>query len=291
MKKLWFASAAVVALSGSMFADTVSGVSGSAFGFGGATPTWINNATNPGPGAPFWNDASDDTGLGPGQSASHLMNIGYVLTDTGGMTGTASVLGSDTVTTQFVGTGGADPSAFSFVRNATAYNISLIFADSLENTGHSWLQGSAAVGSVFGFYTGGTFTPIYTVGQTTSRTGTQAFNPAAAGASYGFYDTVCYAVSGGLCTDYATYTTGNGTFGNDTGGAAWNHFALFQLASGAYVLGFTGQNGIFGENLGDFQDTVIELSLAAAPEPGTIGIMGLGLAALGFLGRRRFGKK
>jgi hypothetical protein len=295
MKRLLFVAAAVVVTTGSMFADTVScatcvGGTSSPFPttFGASTATFTG--TNPGAASPvFWNDPSDDTGIGPGQSASHKMNIGYVLTDTGGMTGAPSVIPGDSVSSDFVATGGADPSAFNFVRNATSYNVTLIFADSQENTGNSWLNGAAAIGSVFGYYVGNTFTPIYTVGPTTSPTGTEAFNPGASGTAYGFYDTTCYAVSAGLCTDYATYTTSGQTFGNDLNGAAWNHFALFQLASGSYVIGFTGQNGLFGENIGDFQDTVIELSIA--PEPGTIGIMGLGLAALGVLGRRRFARK
>jgi hypothetical protein len=63
------------------------------------------------------------------------------------------------------------------------------------------------------------------------------------------------------------------------------------LNSGNYVVGFTGQNGLFGEGHGDFQDVVIELSASTVPEPGTIAIMGLGLAGLGILGRRRFAKK
>lgn len=289
MNKVLLASVAAVALSGSLLADTVTGTGTfTAFpsGFASSTPTWISNFTNPGAGTPFWNNASDDTGIGPGEGSSHLMNVGYVMTNTGGMTGATPVLGSDTVSTDYIGAGGADPTAFNFVRNAVAYDITLLFADSSDNTGMSWLGGSAAVGSVLGYYVGGTFTPIYTVGQTTSATGTQAFNPGVAGTTYGFYDTVCYAVSAGLCTDYATYTTADGTFGNDMGGAAWNHFAVFQLASGNYVVGFTGANGLFGENLGDFQDTVIEL--VAIPEPGTVAIMGLGLAAIGLLGRRRF---
>lgn len=285
MKKLLLASAAVVVLSGSMFADTVTmtGGSATAFAFGGATPTWISYGTDPGAGAPFWNDASDDTGTG----GSHLMNIGYVLTDTGGLTGTPSVLGTDTVSTMYTGAGGADPTAFNFVRNAVSYNVTLLFADSGMNTG---ANPSGAVGSQIGYYVGSTMTALYNVGPTTSPTGSQTFNPGSAGTAYGFYDTVCYSASAGVCTSSETYMTSGVNTGPYTG-TAWNHFALFQLASGSYVIGFTGQNGLFGEHIGDFQDTVIELSLASVPEPGTIAIMGLGLAALGFLGRRRFARK
>jgi PEP-CTERM motif len=291
MKKLWIVSAAVVALSGSMFADTLTGTGTlTAFpaGFAGSTPVWISNGTPPlTTGAPFWNDASDDTGLGAGQGSSHLMNVGYVLTGTGGMTGVASVTGGDAVSTDYLGTAGADPTAFSFIRQATSYNISLIFAQSGLNTG---ANPAGAVGNQFGYYVGATSTMLYNVGQVPpGPTSTQAFNPSG---NYGFYDTVCYHVTAGVCDSFETYTTSNGNTGNaQVGLTTWNHFALFQLASGNYVIGFTGQNGMFGEGQGDFQDTLVELSLAAVPEPGTIAIMGFGLAGLGLLGRRRFLKK
>jgi len=297
MKNLLLVSAAVVAFSGSVLADTVTcstcvagGSSAFPTTFSASTIAWTNNTTPVlTPGTPFWNDPSDDPGTGLGQGATHMMNIGYVLTDSGGLTGTTSVLGSDTVTSDFVAAGGTDPAAFNFVRNATAYNVTLLFADGGENTGTNPVLG---LGSQFGYYSGSTFTALYNVGQTFSPTGTQAFNPSVAvGTAYGFYDTVCYTFSGGVCTSFETYTTASGAAGSSPGGAAWNHFALFQLASGAYVIGFTGQNGVFGENLGDFQDTVVEISLASVPEPGTVAIMGLGLAALGVLGRRRFARK
>jgi hypothetical protein len=298
VKKLWIASAAVVALSGSIFADTVSGTGTfTAFpaGFASSTPAWINNATPPlTTGAPFWNDASDDTGIGPGQGLSHLMNVGYVLTNTGGTTGTSSVIGSDTVSTDYLGTAGADPSAFSFIRGVTSYNVALLFADSGMNSGGnpvgagSPISPAGVVGSQFGYYVGSTFTMLYNVGQTTTPTATKVFNPTG---NYGFYDTVCYGVTNGVCTNFETYTSSNGNTGNYPL-ASWNHFALFQLASGNYVIGFTGQNGMYGENQGDFQDTLVELvNTTATPEPGTIAIIGLGLAGLGLLGRRRFLKK
>jgi hypothetical protein len=274
-----------------MFADTVTSATGSFSAFVAptvlTTPAWTGNGTAPtvppgNAGTPFWNDASDDSGTG----GSHLMNVGYVLTDTGGLTGTTAVLGSDTVSTDLIGTGGADPTAFNFVRNATAYNISMLFASSGLDTGNT-IPG--AVGTVFGYYllsAPGTLIPVYSnIATTTSPMLTKAFNPSG---NYGFYATVCYSTG---ATDCETYTTSAGNSGNNSGGAAWNHFALFQLASGNYVVGFTGQNGMFGEGLGDFQDVLIELSASAVPEPGTIAFLGLGLAGLGILGRRRFAKR
>jgi hypothetical protein len=100
-----------------------------------------------------------------------------------------------------------------------------------------------------------------------------------------------------------TYTTGAGNFStnaagnNYLGGLGWNHFALFTLASGDEVIGFEDSPWLPGtangsEGIGDFNDIIIALSPAiSAPEPGTLAIMGLGLAGLGVLSRRRFAKK
>jgi hypothetical protein len=284
MKKFLLASAGLIALSGSLLADTVSTTGTfSAFptGFSTGTPTWISNGTSPGAptgGTPFWNDASDDTGNG----GSHLMNIGYALTGTGGFT--SSILGSESLTgAQDLTNGGSDV-PFNMVRNATAYNITLLYADSLDNTGANASTG--VVGTTFGYVVGTTATALYNVGNVTSPTGTQSFNPSGVGGVYGFYATVCYNT--GNCETY--YTNGNAV-GTSGGGSAWNHFALFELADGNYVIGFTGQNMVAGEYHGDYQDVVIELSQVSIPEPGTVAIMGLGLAAIGVLGRRRYAKK
>ncbi len=277
MKNVWIAAATLFALSGSLPGDTILSYTGTFSSFPhimGFTPSWIDAATPPtATGTPFWNNPSDDSGVG----GSHMMNIGYILTGTGGVAGLPPVLGTETVASDFTAAGGADPSAFTFLRDRTDYDITLLFADSSLNTGNT------AVGTVFGSYFGNTFTPIYNVGFATSPTGTRHFDPVTAGTSYGFYATVCYSL--GVCE---TYTTGNGNWGNSGGGAGWNHFALFQTTNGNYAIGFTGQNGVFGEGLGDFNDVVVELQ--AVPEPGAIALMGCGLAGLGLIGRRRRSK-
>ncbi len=268
---MWLA----LALSGSLFASTVYSDTGtfSPFpsNFSSSTPTWIDGSTPPATtGMPFWNNPSDDTGAG----GSHLMNIGYVLTDTGGLAGTPSVLGEETVAEDFTTADGGDPERFSFLSDETGYNISLLFADSSLDTG------SAATGTVFGYYVGSAFTPLWDVSPTGSPTGTEPFDPTTLGNDYGFYATVCYSPG-----DCETYTTGEGNSGDSNGGRAWNHFALFELDDGNYVIGFTGQNGFYGEGLGDFNDVVIELQ--AVPEPGTIAIAASGLAGMYFVRSRR----
>jgi hypothetical protein len=209
-----------------------------------------------------------------------MMSVGYLLTDTGGFVGTPSVLGSDTVSSDYVTSSGADPSSFSFVSTATAYNISLLFADSSLDTGNP------AQGTVFGYYVGSTYTPLYTPTDTSSPTTSVPFDPTTAGNAYGFYATVCYGA--GQCE---TYTTGQGNSGNSPGAASWNHFAVFQLASGSYVIALEDTNNYGGEGLGDYNDIVVELKTTATPEPRTTALIGLGLAGFGLLGRRRYLRK
>src|ERR1700733_10924725 len=252
MKPILVASAAVLALCGSVLAGTVTRANGafSAFAsrFAASTPPWKGALTQPATmGSPFWNDPSDDTGVG----GSHMMNVGDVLTDSGGLAGTNDVWGSDFVPDQFTASGGADPTAFNFLSSGTPFDLTLLFAESSLNTGN------AAQGTVFGYYVGSTFTQIYNVGNTTSPMGTTMLDPTTSGNSYGFYATGGY-------------------------GAGLNHFALFQLASGNFAMGFTAADALAGEDLGDFNDVVVEIE--ALPEPGTIGIMAIGLAALGCWG-------
>lgn len=271
-KHTWIVSAAVLAISSTTLASTIVSTTGSftAFpsNFASSTPAFIDKYTpTPTAGVGFWNNPSDDTGVG----GSHMMNVGNLLTDTGGFAGTPSVLGTDSVTQAFMGAGGSDPSSFFFASNGSSYNMSLLFAASGLDTG---MPG----GTTFGYYVGSTFTQLYTPTNTNSAIDTQTFHdPTASGTDYGFYTQVCY--SPGVCE---IYTTGNGNSGSAPGAAGYNHFALFQLASGSYVLAFEDTNGYFGENMGDFNDVVVEFQVPpqAVPEPGAIGIAGLGLAAL-----------
>jgi hypothetical protein len=272
MKPILVASAAVVALCGSLFADSITGTTGSfsAFpsGFAASTPTWQGALTPPvTEGSPFWNNPSDDVGTG----GSHMMNVGYVLTDTGGVSN--NVLGTDSVTGDLTN-GGADPSAFSFLSTGNPDILTLLFADSSLDTGNP------TQGTVFGYYVGSSFTQLYSVTDTSAPTGQTTFTPTLSGSSYGFYATVCYGA--GMCE---TYTTGMGNSGNEPGGAGWNHFALFQLASGNYAIGFTAADAMVGEGIGDFNDVVVELQ--TIPEPGTIGIVAVALLALGLAARAR----
>jgi hypothetical protein len=305
------------------------------------SPVNITNAQTP-----FWNNPSSDLA---GLSDGHIANVGEVLA--GLATGTnligsnlsgtpnfatpntgTTVNGSYLSLTASNGTGG-DPinSAaatvngstvseqnaleFSFTSQATAFNISLLFADSGNDcptttgcaTGQytsfgTYLGSTPGSLSLFAISNGISMNNTGTA--TTLATGDTLFsNP---GTIYGFYATVCYAFNGTSCTQSVTYTTGAGNYSNNMSagnamlaGLAWNHFALFELASGEEVLGFDdnpwgASSSNFTEGIGDFNDVVIGLvgnAGVSTPEPGTIAIMGLGLAGLGLLGRRRYTKK
>ena len=274
MKQTLFASAAAIILAGNVAGDTVTSPTGSfspfAATFTSSTQNWINDWTKPAPAPLFWNNPSDDTGVG----GSHMMNIGNVLTDTGGMAGMPAVLGTDTVTADFTAANGVDPADFTFLSSGTAYAMSVLFALSCLDTGNP------SQGTVFGYYVGDTYTPLYAPKNTWSPMDTQSFDPTTSGNSYGFYATVCYAP--GQCE---TYTTGDGNFGNVSSAAGWNHFALFQISSGGYVVALEDSPSVSGENLGDFNDVVIEIQVT--PEPGTLAFIGVGLAGLWFCAVRR----
>jgi PEP-CTERM motif len=348
MKKFWLLSATLVVLSASMFADSIytgSGTTSNGTTFGiGATSTFCCSAapSTTNSQSPFWNNYSGDT---VGANA-HQNNVGDILAGsstgtnllggTTNLTGTPTVLGTSTQVngSYYALTSGAggDPVTvnttttnvtpaldFQFQSTQTSYAISLLFADSGNNTGTSGT--ATSIGTYI--MLGGVFTEASlidgavannTTGTATALTVTNAQNNNELvvnnGTIYGFYATVCYAFTGTTCTASVTYTTGNGNFVTPgftgtqdagwLGSLGWNHFALFNLASGEEVLGFEDSpwaitnSSAGGEAEGDFNDVVIGLvgnTAQAAPEPGTIAIMGLGLAGLGILGRRRFAKK
>jgi len=375
MKKLWLLSAGLVALSGSMFADTI-GTSGACTPCGlvavpittgvgvGFTSTQIAytgapvNVTNA--QVPFWNNPSGDTinnhvanvgdvmagvttntnliggnlggGTGALNTGTYNINGSYYASGTGNgdpVTSTPNTFGSGTLSVNGLSTttytSEVPTLEFSFQSAATAYSIALLFADSSQNTGCAAgancpiVAGTSdGIGTVWGTYTeSNTNTGIFTLTQlndpTNNTSGTASGGIpggplAASGSYYGFYATVCYQSTNvgnvSACTYSVTYTSGAGNFTTQTtnttydGGLGWNHFALFELASGEEVIGFEDGPWAPGnsnslESIGDFNDIIIGLNPpgSAAPEPGTVAIMGLGLAGLGLIGRRRYAKK
>jgi hypothetical protein len=359
MRKFWLISAGLVAVSGSIFADTIwTGSAGSLTAIPGPTSNAFVTTQTPWTGAsvnvtnaqvPFWNNPSGDS---VGLKIANVANVGDVLaglaTGTnligGNLSGTPAGSGPPNTATTINGSyfansgGNGDPISasaptsipglgtetvtpaleFSFMSNANALTASVLFADSTLNTG---VTGTS---TVFGTYilannpsgcgANCQFTPTVVNGDVTNNiSGTPGANSSTFGYGastvYGYYATVCYITSGSTCTASITYTTGAGNFtsGNfssspsELAGLAWNHFAFFELASGEMVFGFEdspwGPSSVNStEGIGDFNDVIFAVNGnppfgPSAPEPGTIAIMGLGLAGLGIMGRRRFAKK
>ena len=289
-----------------VFADTISASTGAnfvAFGSTGFSPTQANPVMNV-QGTPFWNNWSNDSSalFGCTSNCTHDMNIGYMLTNSGGWTGT-NVLGGDTVANALLGCSsgdpnclGGDPTSFMLNNTGTSYALTLLAAMSGNNIGPN--------GTIFGWYDVEDGSPVLhpmfnSTGMITSPVPEGAFSTGLGlGAQYGFYATVCYNsllpnCSGVSETFFTNAALDTGIL-NTLGIANYNHFALFNLGSSDtnYVIAFkdgAGPNG--NEAMGDFQDFVIELSVPAAiPEPASLALVGLGLAAVGFLGRRRFTK-
>lgn len=254
-----------------------------------------SSQTNPAPfgtGTPFWNNYSYDTGAG----GSHDMNIGYMLSGTGGFTGTNVFNGMDSVSTAGVGADGSDPSSFTFdPNNAQDYDVTLLGAYSGNDT-------SAAYGTIFGLYyvTGGntTYVPLYGPGANayTDNSAIDLTGGERTADSYGFYATVCYGTPvDGVCpeNETETYYT-NSSLNSGLYGSTANHFAVFGLTSSPsndFAIAFEDGRPGSAEGAGDFNDIVIEVvdpAFQTAPEPATFAFVGLGLAALGFT--RRFKK-
>lgn len=315
MRKFLPLAVVVAGLGGSVFADSISGTGTLvAIPATWTTPTFTGNPISTNTQAPFWNNPSGDT------IANHVANVGDVLA---GLTTGTNLIGTNLSGSTINGSyyaltandntaGGGDPEtavsgtsaspglAFSMISNASSYNVAVLFADS------SLDSPTALVPTVFGYYYGsGASIQLHQLGSVSNNiTGAPAslatnLQFASNGSIYGFYATACYLISDGNCVGSVTYTSGAGNFSNNLpvgssflGALGLQHFALFQLASGEFVLGFEDYPAALGtgsEGIGDFNDAII--GITAVPEPGTIGIMGLGLAALGFIGRRRFAKK
>jgi hypothetical protein len=314
MKSAVLILAACLLFSGTLIADAVTLSSGASM----TNFSSVFNPLQPSPqmntgatlsyGTPFWNNYSTDTGVG----GSHNMNIGYMLTGTGGFAGT-NVLGSDSVATTALGGGTAmaptDPTAFSFTPDsAETYDVTLL-------GGYSGVTNSLWYGTQFGiYYTNGSnivYNQLYGPGanpytDTASIDVSPLTNPLS---SFGFYAIVCYAPSpvNGTCPSqyqeiyYTDSSMNSGYLTNDPAarfnGGGYNHFALFGLTSNPnanFVIAF--KDGPVGEEgLGDFNDVVIAFTdpsdfPAGVPEPATLVFVGMGLIALG-IGGKRFKKR
>lgn len=261
--------------------------------------------------SPFWNNPSEDVG-----SDGHNANVGDVLAGLATNTNvTAQVAG-----TYYASSGGLDPVnnvgattvngytsestplAFNFLSNATAYNVSLLFADSNLNRGTS--PGSTVFGYYIGTGVGSLALHPLDGGVSNDVSGTpltlgtnDTFG--AAGMAYGFYATVCYQVVGSVCMQSVTYTTGAGNYTNNIPGGSsflgalgYNHFALIELSSGATILALEDSPWGPGalndlEGRGDFNDVVVELNPVPEPRSFWVTMVGVGFLVMNAARRRK----
>lgn len=278
---------------------------------------------------PFWNNYSTDTAAEIGSTvsvagtysscggattsacSSHEMNIGYMLSGTGGFTGDNVFGGSDSVATTYLNADGSDPSSFTFSANPQQnYDVTLLGAFSGNSNSLPW-------GTQFGIYyvVDGTmqYEELYGPGANaySDTTPINIDNIQDTGATViGFYATVCNydatATAGttpegtttpaqcGATTYYSNSVLNTGFIVNNessySDAGAYNHFALFGLTSSPnndFVVAFK-DGPVSAEGMGDFNDVVVEFADPAlqVPEPATLGIVGIGLILLGMKRRR-----
>jgi len=308
MKKLNLVLSLAVLLSGSVaFADTLNSA--------GSTPAVATafNAT----GA-FWNNTSSDVVNG-----SQAVNAGNFLNDTGAFALNGNVtLNCSTCGANYMASGGQmyvnsgnTPdfvSGLNFVRQAGALAITLMYANSgangfaeygiydvsNPNVNHTILQAGGVPGNNLN----------NDIGQTITLASGSPY------ANWGLYVRTCEegSVSSAQCNadgKIVTFYMGAASQENpalyspyDT---AHQHFALFQ--SGTNINQYyaavedwafnasdpnASTNGV--EGYGDYNDLIFGITSSinggAVPEPATLSIMGLGLAGLGMLGRRKLRK-
>jgi len=254
-------------------------------------------------GTPFFYNTSSDLVNGSNNaSAGDFMNA------SGSFTGNTNYMaGGGQMYTQNQGAGVPNyASAFSFIRQAAAIQITLLYANSSTNNN-----------AEFGIYDASSQTNAlmnHTIVQTSGTDlnmlalGTHSYgaivNPYA---TWGVYARTCNAnaaanmcPSGNIQTEFSNVAMNSVNGDTPAADSAHMHWALFQSGTNAAVFYLALKDYVYTgsqtyansvpEGFGDFNDIILRIDTSTVPEPATLSIMGLGLVGLGILGRRKLKK-
>jgi hypothetical protein len=215
------------------------------------------------------------------------MNVGYLLTGTGGFSGDTDYDPLDYVS-QNNGAGAPDaPTEISLLNTSSTVAVTLLGSYTFDTT------------AIIGYYNASATTaaaaalteiPLYGPGSLVPSVGTSvSLLDLSSGEDYGFYLTKCDDYvdgTGSACLGTTTWFSNDSLDTTDIGPPIHQHFSIFDSpTTGIYYLGVKDWRNGGLEGYGDFNDVVFELNTddppVPTPEPATIGLIGAGLLGLG----------